>query len=515
MKKSYTFVASLMLLLGTSCGDEQIPRGETGKPVTFSVSTVSGIGQTRTVTNDDGTTNFVAGDCIGIFATKGADGVNVKHVVGSDGTVSSDEGVYFNGSGDATADFYAYYPYDATATGTQVNFRVASDQDNEQRFNQSDFLTAVTTAVPVDTDKDVSLKFRHRLSQIQLEMVVSANGQKPDSVLVNNCRTAVTWNYLQDQCTTTGDAGSVKMWQQNSTGNPIFRALIPAQTVNTNTKLLSIHIGEKTYVFTTSAAVSLGGNSIKKFKIGIGSDDKLVVFSADITTGVWEEDTEVIEGEGTLVEPETLLEETNLENFTFTAVQKTKEEINAKGWWKFHAYPERDVVEIAADPDDATRGMTMHFRRDTLSWHNGTFYYCAGEVVKGRYELKFKAKSSQTDNMKANQLRIGAYMQEFITDEEGKTKNKDYYAIIENGDTEVTTVYKQILSYDEYAEYTVIFNLGRVSTIHNGTAANVTNESKSVPTANLLKKVVLYLTPNKAGVDFRLDDISWKPIKEQ
>lgn len=514
MKKSYTLLTSLILLLFAACNDEQVPGGEKGKRATFSVSVAGSDAQTRTVTNDDGTTDFVAGDCIGIFATKGADGVNVKHVVSSDGTVSSDEGVYFNGSGDATADFYAYYPYDETAAGTQVSFKVASDQDNEQRFNRSDFLTAVTTGVPVDTDQDVSLKFRHRLSQIQLEMVVSGNGQKPDSVLVNNCRTALVWDYLQDQCTTTGDAGSVKMWQQNTTGNPIFRALIPAQSIGAKTKLLSIHIGEKTYVFTTSADVALSGNSIKKFKIGIGSDDKLIVFSADITTGVWEEDTEVIEGEGTLVEPETLLEETDMENFTFTAVQKTKEEINARGWWKFHAYPERDVVEIAADPDDAARGMTMHFRRDTLSWHNGTFYYCAGEVVKGRYELKFKAKSSQTDNMKANQLRIGAYMQEFVTDDAGKTKNKDYYAIIENGETEVTTVYRQILTYDEYAEYTVIFNLGRVSTIHNGTAANVTDESKSVPTADLLKKVVLYLTPNKAGVDFHVDDISWKPVSE-
>ena len=116
--------------------------------------------------------------------------------------------------------------------------------------------------------------------------------------------------------------------------------------------------------------------------------------------------------------------------------------------------------------------------------------------------------------MKANQLRIGAYMQEFYTDEDGKLKNKDYFAIIENNKTEVTTVYKQILTSDAYDEYTIVFDLGRVSTIHNATAANVTEESKQVASEKLLKKVVLYLSPNKAGTDFWIDNISWEPLKD-
>ena len=156
----------------------------------------------------------------------------------------------------------------------------------------------------------------------------------------------------------------------------------------------------------------------------------------------------------------------------------------------------------------------MHFNRTNLAWHNGTFYYCAENVIKGRYVLKFKAKSSVSENMKANQLRIGAYMQEFYTGEDGKLKNKDYFAIIENNKTEVTTVYKQILTSDAYDEYTIVFDLGRVSTIHNANAANVTEESKQVASEELLKKVVLYLSPNKAGTDFWIDNISWEPLKD-
>lgn len=512
MKKTSILSASLLLILAAGCSEDQIQQTAVRKKATFTIGNVGTMGS-RSVTHNDGTTEFVVGDGIGIFATKGAEGSNVKHTVGPDGVLTSDEGIYYIGT-DATANFFAYYPYQTTFDGENVNFNVATNQDSEDLFNNSDFMTATTLNVPVTTEENVSLKFQHQLSLIQLEMVVGENGRKPDSVLINNCQTGISWNYLQGTCTTTGNTAKVKMWQQSNEGNPIFKALIPAQTIPAKSKLLSIFIGDKTYSFTTSADVTLGTNNIKKFKVGIGSDDKLVVFSTDITAGSWQEDSEVIEGEGTLVEPETIMAETNFENFNYNTVNKTKEEINAAGWWRFVVKPDEDVVEVTDDAADAERGKVMHFNRSNLAWHNGTFYYCAKNVIKGRYVLKFKAKSSVSENMKANQLRIGAYMQEFYTGEDGKLKNKDYFAIIENNKTEVTTVYKQILTSDAYDEYTIVFDLGRVSTIHNATAANVTEESKQVASEKLLKKVVLYLSPNKAGTDFWIDDISWEPLKD-
>ena len=282
------------------------------------------------------------------------------------------------------------------------------------------------------------------------------------------------------------------MWKQSNGENTLFKALIPAQKIPAKSKLLSIAIGDKTYSFTTSADVNLTGNNIKKFKIGIASDNKLVVFATDITAGSWQEDSEVIEGEGTLVEPDPLMTVTNFEDFSYQSVKKTKEEINAAGWWRFVAEANaEDVVEVADDAADTSRGKVMHFKRKNLSWHNGTFYYCAENVSKGRYIL-----------------------QEMVVGADGKLTNKDYFAIIENNKTEITTVYKQILTADKYDEYTVVFNLGRVSTVHNATAANVKDDTKSEPTEALLKKVVLYLSPNKAGTDFWIDDISWEPYKE-
>lgn len=510
MKKSTILSASLLLILASACSEDQVQQSGVRNKATFTVGDITNM-NSRSVTHDDGTTVFAVGDGIGIFATEGAEGTNVKHTVGPDGVLSSDEGIYFIGTG--KANFYAYYPYQTALEGENVNFSVSTNQDSEANFNQSDFMTATTLGIPANTEDNISLKFQHQLSLIQLEMVMEGSN-KPDSVLVNNCLTDMSWNYLQGTCTTTGTPTRVKMWQQNKEGNPIFKALLPAQIIPAKTKLLSIFIGDKTYSFTTATNVNLASNNIKKFKVGIASDDKLVIFSTDLTVGTWQEDTEVIEGEGTLIEPETLMAETNFEDFSYQTVNKTKEEINAPGWWRFVANPQMNVVEITDDAADPSHGKVMHFNRKETSWHNGTFYYSAKDVIKGRYVLKFKAKSSVSENMKANQLRIGAYMQEMIPTEDGKLTNKDYFAIIENNKTEVTTVYKQILTSDGYDEYTVVFNLGRVSTVHNATAANVKEDTKLVPSEALLKKVVLYISPNKTGTDFWIDDISWEPLKD-
>lgn len=466
---------------------------------------------TRTTTNSNNSTEFVAGDRIGIYATKGASGSNAAHEVGSNGTLTAEsgEGIYYNGFGDQTADFYAYYPYGEQSVAGQVNFTVNTDQSTEVLFNASDFLTAESLNNPVNATESIALKFRHRLALVQLEVVLATGIPAPESVLLNQCLPSVTWKYKEGTLTTGGDATDIRMCSKNTDGTSYW-ALVPQQTIATKTKLLTLTIDGKTFVFTTANEIALKENTIKKFKIGIGEDGKLVVFSTDLTVEKWTEDNEVIEGEGELLKPSPLLEVEDFTDFTFTDIDKNKEQITAAGWYRFWADQENEIVEVKDFGDG--RGKVMHIKRAVNSWHNGAFYYCVENVTPGKYELKFKAKSSEAENMKANQLRIGAYMQTTTTGDDGKTTYTDYFAIIEKGDTEVTTVYSQALTFDRYDEYTLTFNLGKVSTVHNGTAANVTEESKSVPTAEMLKKVVLYISANAINTDFYVDDISWKPL---
>ena len=84
MKKTSILSASLLLILAAGCSEDHIQQTAVRKKATFTIGNVGTMGS-RSVTHNDGTTEFVVGDGIGIFATKGAEGSNVKHTVGPDG----------------------------------------------------------------------------------------------------------------------------------------------------------------------------------------------------------------------------------------------------------------------------------------------------------------------------------------------------------------------------------------------------------------------------------------------
>ena len=82
---------------------------------------------------------------------------------------------------------------------------------------------------------------------------------------------------------------------------------------------------------------------------------------------------------------------------------------------------------------------------------------------------------------------------------------KDNFVAMRKGDDLVTTVYYQVPS-EEYATYTLEFDMSKVSTVHNGNAQTSWNE----PDADMLKLVTLYISSNAKDIDFWIDDITWK-----
>ena len=514
MRKKTFFALGAALLLTASCSNEENTQPSVaGEKVSFVLGGVA----TRTVTESDFTTKFVSGDRIGIYATGNADGNNELFEVLSDGTLTSESNIYYT-SNSGTADFYAYYPYAQQNEQGVVRITVPDNQSTEESFNSADFMTAVQSGVTVNT-QDIELKFRHQMALVQVEVSHDASIPVPDAIVLTAQRTCV-WHFVEGTYGYEGETEEITMWKKGSSdASTLFWAMVPPQNVAPRTKLLTIRCGNDSYSFTTTSEVSFTANTIKKFNIKIGSDGKLVVFSNDIVCGEWENDGEEIEGEGTLIIPNTLMEMTDFDYFSSQEITKNKEQISGAGWWRFQLNAD-DAVEISTDEAFPDRGKVMHINRATVpGWHNGTYYYCVENVpvISDTYVLQFKARSSETENMKANQLRIGAYMQTATTDETtGKTTYTDYFAIIHNGTTdgqpnEVTTVYKQIITSEEYADYSVTFNLNKVSTVHNATVANVTEASKSVPTDEMLKKVVFYISSNAATVDFWIDDMRWIP----
>ncbi|MDE5661649.1 MAG: hypothetical protein K2I04_03365, partial [Muribaculaceae bacterium] len=123
--------------------------------------------------------------------------------------------------------------------------------------------------------------------------------------------------------------------------------------------------------------------------------------------------------------------------------------------------------------------------------------YAAAKPESRVYTLTFTARSSFSENMKGNQLRIGAYMKD--------ASGKDHFVALRKGDDLVTTVYYQVPS-EEYSTYTLEFDMSKVTPVHNG---NPQTEWLA-PDADMLKLVTLYISSNAAGVDFWIDDITWK-----
>lgn len=493
---------TLSILLGltalvSSCGDEPSPAPSPadGQPVTFTIGTVT----SRTVTNDDNTTEFVAGDRIGIFGEKGAAGSNVAFTVGADGSLQAEagNGVIYNPAGGNTADFHAYYPYVEGQSGQTVSFTVGADQSSAELFNSSDFMTAVTTGVATGSEAPVSLIFKHRLAVVQLEVVAPLVGTLRSASLCNVLGTTV-WDRSSDAVTAAGETASVRMWGRG-TGTVTYWAAVPAQDVAKGTRLLTLDFGDEAYAFTTTAPVTLGEGTIKKFRITVGEAGQIVAVSGDLKVNPWVEDSETIEGSGEIVEPDPLMPLQDFSSFNPTMISKNKEEITAPGWYLFHLY-DNDVLEVTAD---GTRDKVMHIRRvlqegkTGLEWHNGAYYYAAAKPESRVYTLTFTARSSFSENMKGNQLRIGAYMKD--------ASGKDHFVALRKGDDLVATVYYQVPS-EEYSTYTLEFDMSKVTPVHNG---NPQTEWLA-PDADMLKLVTLYISSNAAGVDFWIDDITWK-----
>lgn len=298
MRTKTLLATSLAALLLTACSnDEQnsLPQGQ-GKVVHFVVNGIS----TRTITGNDYTTQFETGDKIGIYATGSAKATNVPFTVQADATLASETPISYSGTD--KANFYAYYPYAEQKNNQQVVFTTPADQSNEKSFNGADFMTAVNSDVESNIE-EVELNFRHRMALVQVEVKKEADIPTPDAISLWAAPT-LTWNLADGACTTQGETTEIVMWKQSQTNDgSIFWGLVPKQTIATESKLLSIRCGEKSYKFVTENSIALKSNSVKKFNIKISNDGTLVVISNGIQCAKWEENSEEMEGEATPIEP--------------------------------------------------------------------------------------------------------------------------------------------------------------------------------------------------------------------
>ena len=226
---------------------------------------------TRVVTDNLFNSEWENGDEIGIFAVVHGQDLSASSldnfIHNAKLTYNKTEGTWIQAtpfywpstvSGITALDFYAYYPYDESATDpTNIIFNVKADQsamtDGKNNQSLSDLLTAMRTNVTRGTT--VTLKFSHALSMVQLELPVQGTGFGPSSdltVSLQKVKTGATVN-LSAISTTPGnevtlltgenDLQSITMHRveqpddSNYETSYTYRALVPAQTVPAGTTL--------------------------------------------------------------------------------------------------------------------------------------------------------------------------------------------------------------------------------------------------------------------------------------
>ncbi|MBC5614550.1 SUMF1/EgtB/PvdO family nonheme iron enzyme [Bacteroides hominis] len=216
---------------------------------------------TRVTTDAAFKSTWEAGDEIGVFAVPAGTSLaasdnyihNAKLTYSSanGGTWTPAEPLYWpTNAYSKSLDFYAYYPYTASATDpTNIAFKVQADQsgttDGKSNYSLSDLLTAKTAGVSKGTDGKVSLTFSHALAMVQVaipggkgwggseRLTVTLRGMKPGATL-NLGDIGTDAPGIGISVPTTGnDATAITMYRMAAptAGNYIYRALVPAQTV--------------------------------------------------------------------------------------------------------------------------------------------------------------------------------------------------------------------------------------------------------------------------------------------
>jgi hypothetical protein len=259
----------LLASLFPSCGGEE---GATSRAITFTATIVP---PTRATTGVDFTSQFEAGDEIGVFAVSRDPGVtaalqssnnlfnNLRFTY--DGSVwTSDFEAYFPWGKEM--DIYAYYPYDASHTNPlAITVSVPLDQRPGTAFSRADLMTATATDLDGSTiGGPVALLFTHELALVEAKILnpehagVAINDAKFKASL-KGVQTGVTLDLGTGATVTTGDPVNVIFTRVEAPGSPTYtyRGLVPRQVKDAGTFLAFEQDMAINYTFQSVAPVTL------------------------------------------------------------------------------------------------------------------------------------------------------------------------------------------------------------------------------------------------------------------
>lgn len=268
--KRLLLLAALPALLLASCSQEEMDGGQGTQDgairfeIGFAPQTDT---QTRVATDTQFESTWENGDAIGIFAVKhgkelAASGNYIHNVklTYRNGTWTASKVIYWPMDG-TKYDFYAYYPYDPTATNPKaIAFSVPDDQceatTGKPAYNRNDLLMAENDnngAGFGKSNRTVSLSFTHALAMVQVKVNSSMIGSyAPDAlnVWLNGCTTDCVLNLSAQtvaQPAAPATLQKIKMYPCPTDGSApgiyAYRALVPMQTIAQGTAMFSFDYG--------------------------------------------------------------------------------------------------------------------------------------------------------------------------------------------------------------------------------------------------------------------------------
>ncbi len=248
---NHKLLSALMYSVAIVACDKDIQNNQNPQPVDQGVSFIGQIGASSRATD----TGFEAGDVISVFAIEKTTS-NPSGVLQSSNYADNARFIYKDGlfsaasvsdvieqPTDGTPLFYkAVYPYSINVRN-EFTFTVNSDQYNGDTYTKSDLMVAETSAT---TELKPQLTFNHKLSNILLEIQYEEKPAGTEKLYFNNVKTKTNVNLTKDTYTATGTTTTVRA---SSYGTNLYRIVLPPQTMEKGTQIITLEIGGKTYKY--------------------------------------------------------------------------------------------------------------------------------------------------------------------------------------------------------------------------------------------------------------------------
>lgn len=408
--KHLTFILAAGALALASCSQNDMSEMTTGATsVNFTIDGQNAITRSVTTPTTEGSysTQFVAGaDQIGIFATGASAATNECYTVASDGTGLTGATITINKTGNAQ--FFAYAPYNAEATAETVAHSIAVNQQEDEAYNASNFLTAKSADITAE-NPNVAFAFNPRLALVRVEMTGDLGITTTDVKI--NAKTDITWAPATDELTATGNVAAITFHKgEVDATHAVFTAFVPSQTITGGTQVLVMTVGDKTYAFKPANDVTLTAGAVNKINVKIADTTPPVVTTENIkfsgiaindwtATEIPVQDSEIEEVVPAAIE---LISE---EDGTFTSATALNTATGYQGCivgWNILNV--NNLATVAYDETEAA--MKVDIAADG-AWYQKALVYRtpdnAGSL--GKYKLTFKVKSTNAKDMMVRVMR--------------------------------------------------------------------------------------------------------------